>query len=63
MSSAACYINKKRILAESGITKVQYPGRIANNNNVILSVQNCSPNYNILNYISKNCCILKRYKQ
>ena len=59
MSSAACYTNKRRVLAESSLTKVQYPGRIANNNDVILSVQNCSPNFEVLNY-TKPVCNLKR---
>lgn len=55
MSSAACYTHKKRVIAEASITKVQYPGRVANNNDSILSVKNCSPNYLQILYQPKKC--------
>ena len=56
MSSAACYTNKRRVIAEASITKVQYPGKIANNNDSILSVQNCSPNFATLAYYTHIIC-------
>ena len=56
MSSAACYTNKRRVIAEASITKVQYPGKIANNNDVILSVQNCSPNFDDMRYYTHLLC-------
>lgn len=59
MSSAACYTNKIRVKAEANVTKVEYPGKIAVNNDPILSTQNCSPNYAVLNYV-KPVCNLKR---
>ena len=58
MSSAACYTNRRRVLAEASVTKVQYPGRVATNNDTILSVRNCSPDYDIMNYVTtKPCCV------
>lgn len=47
--SSAWYTNRKRVLAEAALTKVQYPGKIAVNN-AILSVQNCQPNFSVLDY-------------
>lgn len=56
MPSAACYTNKRRVLAESSVTKVQYPGKIAVNNDVILSARNCSPDFGVLVYkVLPNC--------
>ena len=59
MSSAACYTNKRRVIAEASLTKVQYPGKVAVNNDVILSVRNCSPDFSVLHYF-KPVCNLKR---
>lgn len=61
MPSAACYINKRRVIAEASVTKVQYPQQIAVQNTLLPS-ENCSRNFATLNYTFKNCCILKRYK-
>ena len=55
--NAQCYTNKKRILAEASVRKVQYPGSIGLNNNPIYSAINCKPDFNNLNYVSKVCCI------
>lgn len=58
MSSAACYTNKRRILAQASVTKVQYPGRIAVNNDSIFSVINCNSDYDTIDYITtKPCCV------
>jgi hypothetical protein len=57
--SSAWYTNRKRVLAEAALTKVQYPGRVAVNN-VILSVQNCQPNFSVLDYIPPVNC--RKYK-
>lgn len=61
MPSAACYTNKRRVIAEASLTKVQYPRQIAVQN-TLLSTENCERNFTPLTYIFKNCCILKRYK-
>lgn len=58
MPSAACYTNKRRVLAEASVTKVEYPGKIAVNNGA-LSVRNCSPDFQVLSY-TKPVCDLKR---
>jgi hypothetical protein len=56
--SAQAYTNKLRLLAEAGVTKVQYPGRIALNKNPILSTSNCSPDFSVINYIpNPRCCV------
>lgn len=55
MSSAACYTNRRRVKAESNLTKVQYPRGVATRNGY-LSTQNCSPNFSVLNYIWKRNC-------
>lgn len=55
MSSAAWYINKRRVLAEASLTKIEYPGRIENIN-PLLPVRNCSPNYSVISYIDNVCC-------
>lgn len=56
MRSSASFTNRRRVLAEASITKVQYPGRVANNNDSILSVKNCLPDYSELIYKTKFCC-------
>lgn len=61
MSSAACYINKRRVIAEASLIKVQYPRQVAVQN-TLLPAENCARDFRTLNYAFKNCCILKRYK-
>lgn len=48
--SAQSYTNKRRVLAEASLRKVQYPGNIALNNNPILATRNCSPDFQSLIY-------------
>ena len=48
--SAQCYTNKRRILAEAALKKVQYPGRVALNNKLILSALNCSSDFTPITY-------------
>ena len=55
MSSASTYINRRRVLVEASITKVQYPGKIENKN-PLLPVRNCYPNYSVLRYSVRRCC-------
>lgn len=55
MSSAACFTNRRRVIAESSLTKVQYPGKIASEN-PLLPVRNCSPNFSILQYVDNVRC-------
>lgn len=56
--SAQSYTNKRRILAEAALKKVQYPGRVALNNKPILSALNCSPDFSVINYVpNRKCCI------
>jgi hypothetical protein len=54
--SAQCYTNKRRILAEVSVRKVQYPGSIALNNNPIYATTNCKPDFTRLVYLIKLCC-------
>lgn len=54
--SAQCYTNKRRILAEVSVRKVQYPGSIALNNNPIYATTNCRPDFSRLVYLIKLCC-------
>jgi hypothetical protein len=61
MPSAACYTNKRRVIAEASLTKVQYPRQIAVQN-TLLPTENCSRNFITLNYQFKNSCILRCYK-
>ena len=48
--SAQSYTNKRRVLAEASLQKVQYPGNIGLNNNPILATRNCSPDFQSLIY-------------
>ena len=45
-----------RILAESSLVKVQYPGKVALNQNPIYSTVNCSPDFRVLDYSGKPVC-------
>ena len=49
--SAQCYTNKRRILAETGVLKVQYPKNTALNNKSIYSTVNCSPDFSPITYV------------
>ncbi len=55
MSSAACYTNKIRIIAEAKNTKVEYPGKIGKNWNPLYSTLPCNSNYDILDYVKVKC--------
>lgn len=55
MPSAACYTNKRRVIAEASITKVQYPRQIAVQN-TLLSTENCPRNFLSLNYVHNIPC-------
>jgi hypothetical protein len=52
--STQAYTNKRRVLAEAGNRKVQYPGRKAINVNPIYATINCSANFQPLTY--KDIC-------
>lgn len=56
--SAACYTNRVRTRAQARVTKVQYPGYIANNYDPLFSTGGCSPRFDVLNYILKKSCTL-----
>jgi len=59
--SAQAHTNKMRILAESSLVKVQYPGKVALNQNPIYSTVNCSPDFRVLQYSAKPlCCGMQR---
>lgn len=48
--STQAYTNKRRVLAEAGNRKVQYPGKVATNVNPIYATINCSANFQQLTY-------------
>jgi hypothetical protein len=54
--SAQCYTNRRRVLAEASLLKVQYPGSIALNNNPLHASVNCNPDFNKVVYLIKLCC-------
>ena len=58
MSSAACFTNRRRVIAEASLLKVQYPGKIASEN-PLLPVQNCRPDFSVLTYVDNIPC--KKY--
>jgi hypothetical protein len=55
--SAQCYTNKRRILAEASLRKVQYPGSIGLNNHPLYASINCKPDFSELVYLIKLCCV------
>jgi len=59
--SAQCYINKRRILAEASITKVQYPKGVSNVNK-LSSTLNCDANFEEITYkeICRPCVYISR---
>lgn len=54
--STQAYTNKRRILAEASLRKVQYPGSIGLNNTPLYASINCNPDFNELTYSAKTCC-------
>ena len=52
--------NRRRILAEVGNTKVQYP-RISLNNNPLYATSTCTPNFRQLTYARQPCCEKKSF--
>jgi len=60
--STQCYTNKRRILAEASIRKVQYPGSIGLNNNPIYSSINCKVDFKELIYLINRCCVRNTFK-
>ncbi len=55
MPSAACYTNKRRVIAEASLTKVQYPQQIAVQN-TLLPTENCSRNFSSVIYYTHIVC-------
>jgi hypothetical protein len=58
MSSAACYTNRRRVKAESKLSKIQYPRGIATRN-VYLTAENCKPDYSELTYVWRFNCVCR----
>jgi hypothetical protein len=48
--SAQAHTHKMRLLAEASLVKVQYPGKVAVNQNPIYAIRNCSPDFRVLQY-------------
>lgn len=59
MSTASCYVNKVRVLAEAKNTKVQYPGGVAKNWGQLYPAGPCNPNYQIILYQGRPCVCLR----
>ena len=53
--SAQAYTNRRRILAEVGVPKVQYKKFIAQNRNPLAATINCNPDFRTLQY--KDVCM------
>ncbi len=49
--SAGCYTNLRKIVAEAKNTKVEYPGNVAKNWNVLQPTINCNPNFQVIEYV------------
>ena len=60
--STQCYTNKRRILAEASLRKVQYPGSIGLNNNPLYSSINCKADFKELIYLINRCCVRNTVK-
>jgi hypothetical protein len=58
--SAQGYTNRIRVQTEGRNNKVQYPGRIASNVNVLSAAVRLSPNYGVVSYTPVNFCNCKR---
>jgi hypothetical protein len=52
--SAQAYTNRRRVLAEVGVQKVQYKKFIAENRNPLAATINCDPNFSPIIY--KDIC-------
>lgn len=50
MSSAATYINKIRVETIARNNKVEYPGKVAKNNQPLAPTCNINPNFEVLDY-------------
>ena len=62
MSSAACYTNKRRVIAESKNSKVNYPGNIANGSQPLLPTLGCNPNFTVQSYtVPPSCGVRQGY--
>lgn len=59
MSSASCYTNRRKVIANASVNKVEYPGSIATYRNAVLSVLNCVPNFLFVNYRENIRCPCK----
>ena len=50
MSSAACYTNRVKVVAQAKNTKVNYQGGEAKNRDSIYATLGCNPNFTVQNY-------------
>lgn len=62
MSSAACYTNKVKVVAQAKNTKVNYPGGEAKNNDKVYATLGCNPNFAIQNYVPLTRCGARVFK-
>ena len=56
MRTASCYTNKVKVTAYAKNTKVDYPGHVAKNWEVLQAALPCNPNFDIQNYIPNIPC-------
>ena len=55
MRSASCYTNKVRVETFARVTKVQYPGNIANNYVKDEAAIACNPRFDVIQYLHVRC--------
>lgn len=55
MRTASCYTNKVRVETYARVTKVEYPGRLANNFVKDQAAIACNPNYIPIQYSVIRC--------
>jgi hypothetical protein len=56
MRTASCYTNKVKITAYAKNTKVDYPGHVAKNWELLQAALPCNPNFTVQNYIPPPIC-------
>ena len=58
--SAQAYTNRRRILAEASVLKVQYPVRVAVTNTLVPTI-NCNQNFQPIQYNEVCMCVFNGY--
>lgn len=60
MSSAACFTNKVKVIAQAKNTKVEYPGNVGSNSDPLKATIGCSPNFSVQVYTPLPACARRR---